>query len=628
MGCANSKLNDLPAVALCRDRCRFLDEALRHSHDFAEAHAAYLESLKALGPAFDRFFSQNVVNSEALKKCSSLSPAAAASSSPVHKSNPDSNSDSHLRFPSDSSEDEDTDNKLGHNYISEEETQGLIISHNFNYLNSKPPPSPPPASLGSAWDFLNLFENFEKYERLYTSNPERSEATEKVQGSSKPSGEQAENGETTAYEVRVLEKKSGETKKESSEKTNDSVTTKTPNSSVVVLGVPEAMDEIKLQFVQASESGNEVLKLLHHRLRVPLNQDSFRLVFEEDMGVISSPNLSSTLKKLLLWEKKLYLEVKAEEKLRTIYQKKYQQLKILDREGGGGKALKANSTKALLRDLSTKLKIAFQIVDRISIAINKLRNEELWPQIKELNNRLLPMWKAMIECHKRQYQAISEVKSLDANAITSNEKLNNADLEAAIQLKLVLQSWNLSFSNWIFSQKDYIKSMNGWLMRCLLYEPEETSDGQIPFSPGRLGAPNIFVICNHWSQALDRISEKEVIGAIQGCLACIDTQLKEHNVELLKMVISDKEIERKVKILEREEQKMVKLIQGREKNMVTGFVLSHSDIIKCSDLQLGLKQIFMAMEKFIANSIQVYEELRVRIEEVGEYNAAENLSGS
>uniref|UniRef100_A0A803NJY1 DUF632 domain-containing protein n=1 Tax=Cannabis sativa TaxID=3483 RepID=A0A803NJY1_CANSA len=317
------------------------------------------------------------------------------------------------------------------------------------------------------------------------------------------------------------------------------------------------------------------------------------------MGIISSPNLSSTLKKLLLWEKKLYFEVKAEEKLRTIYQKKYQQLKILDRE-----------------------------VDRISIAINKLREEELWPQIKELNNRLLPMWKAMIECHKRQYQAISEVKSLDGNAITSNERLNNADLEASIQLKIVLQTWNLSFSNWIFSQKDLISTINGWLMRCLLYEPEETSDGLIPFSPGRLGAPNIFVICNHWSQALDRISEKEVIGALQGCLACIDTQLKEHNVELLKMVISDKEIERKVKIFEREEQKMVKLIQGREKNLVTSFVLNHSDIIKCNDLQLGLKQIFMAMEKFMANSIQVYEELRLRIEQLSEYNAAaENLSG-
>lgn len=65
----------------------------------------------------------------------------------------------------------------------------------------------------------------------------------------------------------------------------------------------------------------------------------------------------------------------------------------MDKEGGN-KAQKANSTRALLRDLTTKLNIAFQIVDRISIAINKLRDEEFWPQIKELNHR----YHAIISC--------------------------------------------------------------------------------------------------------------------------------------------------------------------------------------------------------------------------------------
>lgn len=71
--------------------------------------------------------------------------------------------------------------------------------------------------------------------------------------------------------------------------------------------------------------------------------------------------------------------------MRIVYQKKLQELKYLDSENF--KAHKANSTRALLRDLTTKMKIAFQIVDRISIAINKVRDEELWPQIKELNHR-------------------------------------------------------------------------------------------------------------------------------------------------------------------------------------------------------------------------------------------------
>lgn len=36
-----------------------------------------------------------------------------------------------------------------------------------------------------------------------------------------------------------------------------------------------------------------------------------------------------------------------------------------------------------------------------------------------------------------------------------------------------------------------------------------------PFSPGRIGAPPVFVICNQWSQALDRVSEKEVLDSMR-----------------------------------------------------------------------------------------------------------------
>ncbi|EXB56345.1 hypothetical protein L484_024887 [Morus notabilis] len=624
MGCANSKLDDLPAVALCRDRCKYLDEALRHSHTFSDAHAGYLDSLKTLGPTLNRFFAHNADHHQA-----SVNGAEPPKPSPPPE-----------KSRSDSVDDGADKDRVS--FLTEDETQGLI-THNFGFSSSvnggsapsKPPPSPPPASIGSAWDFLNLFDTFERYERLYISNSESelresTAAADKVvkpEGSDEKTGagkaQAAEDGKTATYEVPVVENKM---KEETAEKASDSAASATP------LGVSEALNLIQVLFVQASESGNGVLNLLYYRQRMPLNQDSFRLCFEEDMG-ISPRNLSSTLKKLLLWEKKLYCEVKAEEKLRIIHQRKLQELKYLDKEGGN-KAQKANSTRALLRDLTTKLNIAFQIVDRISIAINKLRDEEFWPQIMELNHRLLQMWKAMLECHKSQYQAVAEAKGLDA--ITYDGKLNNADLKAAIQLKLELQTWNLSFSNWVFTQKDYVKSLNGWLVRCLLYEPEETPDGLIPFSPGRLGAPPVFVILNHWSHAMDTLSEAEVIGAIQGFLAAIDLLLKEHNVDLQQIVIADKEIEKKVKILEREEQKMQKLMQGREKNMVisvghthqkgTSFV-NHSEIIRYSNLQLGLKQIFLAMEKFMQNSMHIYEELRIRIEEVSEH-ALETQTGA
>ena len=220
----------------------------------------------------------------------------------------------------------------------------------------------------------------------------------------------------------------------------------------------------------------------------------------------------------------------------------------------------------------------------------------------------------MLECHKSQHQKVTESKGLDA--ILSSEKLLEADVKTVIHLKLELQTWSLSFSNWVSTQKDFIKSLNGWLTRCLLYEPEEESpDGPIPFSPGRLGAPAIFVVCNQWSQTVESISEAEVVGAIQGFVSRLDALLKEHNVDMQQIVIADKEIERKVKTLEK--------IQKEKGN--------HSEVtaMRCSDLKQGMIQIFVALENFMSNSIQVYEELSVRIEEVGEKpQESLNVSGA
>lgn len=44
-------------------------------------------------------------------------------------------------------------------------------------------------------------------------------------------------------------------------------------------------------------------------------------------------------------------------------------------------AQKIDSVQTFIGILSTKMKISIQVVDKISITISKLREEELWPQI-------------------------------------------------------------------------------------------------------------------------------------------------------------------------------------------------------------------------------------------------------
>ncbi|KAG8047898.1 hypothetical protein GUJ93_ZPchr0008g13711 [Zizania palustris] len=55
MGCAASRLEDEEAVKMCRDRRDFIQQALEQRNRFASSHFAYIESLKRVSMALQRF---------------------------------------------------------------------------------------------------------------------------------------------------------------------------------------------------------------------------------------------------------------------------------------------------------------------------------------------------------------------------------------------------------------------------------------------------------------------------------------------------------------------------------------------------------------------------------------------
>ncbi|KAI9106655.1 hypothetical protein K1719_022183 [Acacia pycnantha] len=221
-------------------------------------------------------------------------------------------------------------------------------------------------------------------------------------------------------------------------------------------------------------------------------------------------NLSSTLEKLYAWEKKLYKEVKDEERLRVDYEKQCKRLKTLDYRGA--ESSKIDAAEASIRKLHTKINICIRSVDAISSRIHKLRDEELQPQLSELIQGLIRMWKFMLKCHQKQFQAIMESKTRSIKMNTALQR--DASLKATIELEMELLNWCSQFNNWVRTQKSYVQNLNEWLMRCIHQEPEETADGIVPFSPSRIGAPPVFIICNDWCQAMARISEKGVADAM------------------------------------------------------------------------------------------------------------------
>ncbi|KAI3446329.1 hypothetical protein Pfo_002994 [Paulownia fortunei] len=356
-------------------------------------------------------------------------------------------------------------------------------------------------------------------------------------------------------------------------------------------GDSEVVREIQVQFERASESGSELAKFLevgklpykrkhggHHVsskiLHLPMvssqpstskSSDSAdpALVGLNQEVELRSKNLSSTLHKLYLWEKKLYEEVKVEEKMRVLHERKARKLKRLDEKGA--EAHKVDATRTLVKSLSTKIRIAIQVVDKISVKINSLRDEELWPQLNEFIQGLTRMWKSMLECHHNQCRAIGEAKRLDA--IAFRKHFSDAHFEATRQLEHDLINWTLRFSYWVGAQKGYVRALNNWLMKCLLYVPEETADGIVPFSPGRIGAPPAFVVCNQWWQSLDRISEKEVVDSMRDFASNVLQLWDRDKAEMRQRMLATKD-ERKIKSLDKEDQKIQKEIQALGKRMV------------------------------------------------------------
>lgn len=78
----------------------------------------------------------------------------------------------------------------------------------------------------------------------------------------------------------------------------------------------------------------------------------------------------------------MHMFLQAEEKMRVMHDKKCRKLKRMDERGADFH--KVDSTQQLVRSLSNKIRMAIQVVDKISLTINKIRDEELWPQLNDL----------------------------------------------------------------------------------------------------------------------------------------------------------------------------------------------------------------------------------------------------
>ncbi|KAG8071797.1 hypothetical protein GUJ93_ZPchr0006g42401 [Zizania palustris] len=276
-----------------------------------------------------------------------------------------------------------------------------------------PPPSPPRAS---SWDFFNVFDNYEVYNNYCYDIPGSGATTPAPYTPSRCSREvregegipDLEDDDAVVKEVssEYSAPGSGARSRRSSiggvsssiaevDEEDNPVVDKgvvggrgmarqqTPaqgNATAPVptpRGIAEGADvagEIKAQFIRAADAVRELAPILEvgrrsYHPRSSVYHVSSRMVSAIalphsehrdgdllDVGggekVVGGMSLCLTLQKLYIWEKKLYDEVKSEEKMRLLLAKNSKRLKLLDQKGA--EVHKIDETRSLVRKLSTK----------------------------------------------------------------------------------------------------------------------------------------------------------------------------------------------------------------------------------------------------------------------------------
>ncbi|KAJ6395483.1 hypothetical protein OIU77_020685 [Salix suchowensis] len=238
-----------------------------------------------------------------------------------------------------------------------------------------------------------------------------------------------------------------------------------------------------------------------------------------DNSCMISGSHASTLDRLYAWERKLYDEVKASEMVRREYDMNCKVLRQLESNGKSLHNVKIDKTRAIVKDLHSRISVALHRIDTISKRIEELRDKELQPQLEELIDGLSRMWEVMFECHKLQFNIIT-IAYNNCNARLSIQSESRRQVTVHLEKELSLLS--SSFMKWIGAQISYLQAINSWLFKCvsLQHKPSRRKRRQPePSTTLRYYGPPVYVTCGVWLDKLQTLPAKEVAESIKGLVA-------------------------------------------------------------------------------------------------------------
>ncbi|PRQ47321.1 hypothetical protein RchiOBHm_Chr2g0098421 [Rosa chinensis] len=278
----------------------------------------------------------------------------------------------------------------------------------------------------------------------------------------------------------------------------------------------------------------------------------------DDYGAMGSGNHSLTLGRLYAWEKKLFQEVKAGEETRRTYERKCSHLRNQDIRGDGLDS--RDKVGVEVKDLYARILVAIRSAESISQRIEKLRDEELQPQLIELLKGLMRNWQIMSELHETQNKIMSEVRSL--NCPTIGMFCNDSHQLATFKLEAEIQNWRACFASYFSSQKGYIEALHGWLLKFVAPETEFYLKGMSPLPSCTLNGPPLLAICHNWLTFMDKLPDRAVTSAMKSFgkdVRALLVQQGEEHQQKRKVDGLARELDKKVLAFERTERRLLGL---------------------------------------------------------------------
>ncbi|XP_057464411.1 nitrate regulatory gene2 protein-like [Actinidia eriantha] len=574
MGCTQSKIENEETVARCKERKRYMKDAVVARNAFAAAHAAYAVSLKNAGAALSDYAHGEVQNPHAVVRSNYDSLPPPPPPLPNFTASPIQRASTMPEFSGEFTNANLTDSMIEEGNEDEIENE----SHNLKRRSSRsgggeglarpprappvadrePPPPPPVDSKGV------LGYEYQKYIFPPMENVPGPSLTEVDEGWSER--EELERNMFEKISKREERVNDGGARRSVEAEKAAAMPPQPPPVGKAVRRVKQGgkgatgfnllhiFNDLDDCFLKASESAHEVSKMLEaNRLHYHSNfadnrghidhsarvmqvitwNRSFRGLPNADDGMDDFDSEehethATVLDKMLAWEKKLYDEVKTGEQMKLEYQKKVASLNRQKKHGASTEAIE--KTKATVSHLHTRYIVDMQSMDSTVSEINRLRDEQLYPKLVVLVDRIAMMWEAMKEQHENQSKIVTALRYLDMSQ--STKETRDQHHERTVQLWHVVQDWHSQCGKLMTHQRLYIKALNNWLNLNLI--PVDTNLKEKVSSPQRSQSPPIQSLLHAWGDYLDNLSDELARTAISSFAAVVHT-IMQQQVEEMKL---------------------------------------------------------------------------------------------